>query len=129
MAISLLLVLALLVVLSDLRAYDEVAPLARVTDARSLLLEMPRPEAVYELHLGDSRFTEFVGPLPSAFLALPSGPPAYVFDESDHLVDWSCDTGDAPEFTRQWHTNAERRRLGEAESRRLIEETTDSRHY
>lgn len=34
--------------------------------------------------------------------AVPSGPPAYVFDSKGQLVDWSLDTGEDPEFFRKW---------------------------
>ena len=33
---------------------------------------------------------------------LPSGPSAYVFDDSDRLVDWSSDIGDNPQFVEHW---------------------------
>lgn len=97
-AISLAVILAPAEIRGVLNAPDGVTPSAGVTDMRSILAEMPRPESAYELPIGESPFTEFVGPLPSAPMALPSGPPAYVFDSSNHLVVWSCDSGDNPDF-------------------------------
>jgi len=39
-----------------------------------------------------------------AALALPSGPPAYVFNGQQILVDWSHDTGDDSRFVKKWVT-------------------------
>jgi len=43
-----------------------------------------------------------VGQTPNHILALPSGPPAYIFDESGRLVDWTGDLGDAQSFVSKW---------------------------
>ena len=42
-----------------------------------------------------------LGPLDS-WLAVPSGPAGYAFDETGRMVDWSFDTGDDPEFLKRW---------------------------
>ena len=34
----------------------------------------------------------------AALWTLPSGPPAYLFDESGRLVDFTCDVGDSTTF-------------------------------
>jgi len=36
------------------------------------------------------------------WLAVPSGPAAYVFDQSGRMVTWSFDTGDDDRFQRDW---------------------------
>lgn len=36
------------------------------------------------------------------WLALSSGPSAYVFDETGRLVDWTSDMGDDPVFANPW---------------------------
>jgi len=35
-------------------------------------------------------------------LALPSGPPAYIFDERGTFVEWCYDPGDTPSYRRRW---------------------------
>ena len=35
-------------------------------------------------------------------LALPSSPPAYIYDESGKFVDWCSDPGDQPSFRGRW---------------------------
>ena len=36
------------------------------------------------------------------WLAVPSGPAVYVFDENGQMVEWSWDTGDDPQFQKKW---------------------------
>ena len=36
------------------------------------------------------------------WLTLPSDPVANVFDESGTMIQWSCDSGDDPQFQTQW---------------------------
>ncbi len=49
---------------------------------------------------GHTYFIAF-GPM-DTWLAVPSGPAAYVFDESGDMVDWSSDIGDDASFQSQW---------------------------
>lgn len=47
--------------------------------------------------------THWIAHAPMDFwLALPSSAPAYVFDDSGALVDWSCDPGDDTSFQLKW---------------------------
>lgn len=91
------------------RTSDGITPPAQVTDLDSFLLHMPSPEQGYELSVGGVSFIELVGPMPP-MSSLPSGPPAYVFDGSEQLVDWTADEGDDPRFVSRWHV-ANRRAL------------------
>ncbi len=36
----------------------------------------------------------------------PSGPPAYLFDQSGHLVDYTCDVGDSPTFQNDYRVHS-----------------------
>ena len=36
-------------------------------------------------------------------LAVPSGAPAYVFDERGQSVEWCGDPGDSPRYRQRWH--------------------------
>ncbi|MCA9047877.1 MAG: hypothetical protein KDA89_04070 [Planctomycetaceae bacterium] len=42
------------------------------------------------------------GDATAAVWTLPSGPPAYLFDESGHLVDFTCDVGDSATFQNDY---------------------------
>jgi hypothetical protein len=46
--------------------------------------------------------TEHMIPLGPLGRRLASGPPAFVFDKSGKLVDWSTDSGDDAEFEKRW---------------------------
>jgi hypothetical protein len=39
----------------------------------------------------------------AALWTLPSGPPAYLFDESGRLVDFTCDVGDSATFQNEYN--------------------------
>ena len=47
------------------------------------------------------------------WLALPSGPAAYVFDETGKMINWSCDAGDDPNFEKNWPLPQERSSIEE----------------
>jgi len=51
--------------------------------------------AYYELSGISRRF-------PTLALALPSAPPAYIYDESGKFVEWCSDPGDQPDFRGRW---------------------------
>jgi hypothetical protein len=100
-------------------AAKDAAPAPGVENIGSYLAIMPAPERAFQLVTGSSEFIEFHGPLqPKA--ALPSGPPAYVFDETGSLVDWTSDLGDDPRFRERWHTGT-RRELDPQEFHELIQ--------
>ena len=62
------------------------------------------PRLVYEVHHDGATFYEFTGfsrgGLP--LLALPSSPPAYVYDQRGQFVTWCSDPGDQPSYRQAW---------------------------
>ena len=66
------------------------------------------PKSIYTVKQGEKYYYEFVGFLPPPKLlgALPSGPPAYVFDQQGHFVNWCSDIGDNDVFHQQWPLNS-----------------------
>lgn len=59
------------------------------------------PQFVYEVQHDGSTFYEIIGSAPS-LLALPSSPPAYIYDPQGRFVAWCSDPGDQPAFRRAW---------------------------
>jgi len=58
---------------------------------------------VQEITIGEKNYTVVIGKLPkTSLLVLPSGPPAYIFDERCILIEWCRDTGDNPHFMEKW---------------------------
>ena len=52
----------------------------------------------------DKTYTFVVGVYHKGFflLAFPSGPPIYIFDERDILIEWYYDSGDSMQFKEKW---------------------------
>ena len=61
---------------------------------------LPPAESYWIIKAGDEEALMTHGPV--ATLTVPSGPPAYVFDQSGRLLDWTLDMGDDPGFRRKW---------------------------
>jgi hypothetical protein len=61
------------------------------------------PRRIRMVERDGQSYYEFTGHLPSAWvIALPSDPPAYVFDEQGRFSDWCSDPGDVPSHRRTW---------------------------
>lgn len=77
-----------------------------VTHISEFISRFPSRIGVYRVDYAGQQHVLVLTRPPSAGLALPSGPPAYVFDSNGRLVTWSADTGDDPEFSRTWPTGS-----------------------
>lgn len=53
-------------------------------------------------------------------LSPPSGPPAYIFDETGALVDWCRDLGDNPSFARRWSNFSNAVPVSAEEAKKLL---------
>lgn len=66
------------------------------------------PHQITRLKLGSRIYYELSGvtlkqsSLSYPLLALPSAPPAYVYDEEGNFVDWFSDPGDQPAYREHW---------------------------
>lgn len=81
--------------------YRQVVPLGRAGTLREFLMWQPKARGFQDLRVGDRRYVFAYGQrhwLP----LMPSGPPAYVFDEAGRLVDWTADSGDSSDFMQRW---------------------------
>jgi hypothetical protein len=65
------------------------------------LARMPAPVAAYRCQRDEQPYIILIGPRAS-WPAAPSDSPAYVFDRHGHIVDWSIDRGDDPDFGQRW---------------------------
>lgn len=77
------------------------SPVGKFTSAPGYLASGRLPSRVTKLTTNGSTFLIAYSPMDYR-LAVPSGPAAYVFDESGHLVAWSGDSGDDGRFQRGW---------------------------
>jgi hypothetical protein len=62
------------------------------------------PQFIYKVQRGGSTFYEFTGFSRSAppLLAMPSSPPAYIYDQKGNFVGWCSDPGDQPAHRQTW---------------------------
>ena len=86
---------------SEMRWARTNSPQGKFTSAREYLAAGRLPSRVTKLATNGSAFYIAYSPVDSK-LAVPSGPAAYVFDESGRMVTWSRDTGDDTRFQRDW---------------------------
>jgi hypothetical protein len=74
-----------------------------ISTVRDLFNRFGEPRRIQMVERDGQVFYEFTGQWPSRWvMALPSDPPAYVFDEQGRYVDWCSDPGDAPSYRRIW---------------------------
>jgi hypothetical protein len=99
---------ALLVGLFGVWIYSEqkwvraVCPPESATNLMVFLEARPHPQQILKFTYGGKTHIEVIGKPVTFFLSLPSGPPAYIFNENGVLVDWSRDVGDNPSFGNRW---------------------------
>ncbi len=94
---------------------SRATPPRAVTDVESFLARMPAPTLAREFKQDGRTYYELLGPRGWG-LAVPSGPPAYVFDHRGRLVAWTADRGDAPaEYRQHWSHAAQGRPLSVAD--------------
>jgi len=84
------------------RTARKVRPPEGATNLVVFLKARPQPSMIRKFVLNGDMHVEVIGDPVRSPLSMPSGPPAYIFDETGTLVDWTPDRGDAPSFVRKW---------------------------
>ncbi len=79
---------------------DTIWPRAIGMTMAELEQQIGKPENLRPHTHNGSNYTIWSGPVKTIYL--PSGPPVYVFDSVDKLIDWSSDIGDDAHFREQW---------------------------
>lgn len=100
-AVACLIALLIFWTVSEVRWARINSPKGRFTNVAEYVAYGRGPSRVTKVTNGDGTFFIAYGPYDS-WLALPSGPAGYVFDESGNMVGWSGDTGDDSSFQKQW---------------------------
>jgi hypothetical protein len=86
---------------SEMRWARINSPAGKFSTASEYLAAGRLPSRVTTIVTNGSAFYIAYSPMDSR-LGLPSGPAAYVFDESGRMITWSRDTGDDGRFQRDW---------------------------
>jgi hypothetical protein len=87
------------IVAYDLWAMRRSVPPGSVTTIEAFFDWQPGTHRAVQRYVDGKEHLVIFGPLAGL---LPSGPPAYVFDESGRLIDWVQDSGDNSEFQNRW---------------------------
>ncbi len=69
---------------------------------------MPLAKGAWTMKKDGTNYFAAFGPI-RAPLALPSGPPVYVFDTNGMMIDWTLDNGESPRFQKEWASFTEKR--------------------
>lgn len=74
-----------------------------ISTVREFVDRFGNPRRIQMVQRNGQAYYEFTGQLPSSWsAAVPSAPPAYVFDEQGRFVAWCSDPGDIPSYRRTW---------------------------
>ncbi|MDC0937201.1 hypothetical protein OAS39_13030 [Pirellulales bacterium] len=77
-------------------------PNGKFTNVDDYLAQSRQPNRVTKVSRDGKSYFIAYGPLDGRWLAMPSGPAAYVFDESGRLVEWWGDIGDEDNYGKIW---------------------------
>ena len=98
--------------LSEIRWARINAPDGRFSNVREYIARGRPPSRVTKVEKEGKTFFIAYSPM-NTWLAVPSGPAAYVFDATGQMVEWSADTGDDPDFQKKWPLPQEKSSLEE----------------
>lgn len=82
------------------REIRQITPPGPNASFAAVLAHIPTPQRIGRLERDGAIYVLVIGQVPHLFL--PSGPPVYVFDRSERLIDWSSDIGDQTSFGERW---------------------------
>ena len=58
---------------------------------------------IQKIEIHGTTNTVVIGVMQNTLFSMRSGPPAYVFNEQNILIDWCGDIGDNPSFVKKWN--------------------------
>lgn len=90
------------------------------TDLITFLEARPEPSRIRKFVHNEKVHIEVLGKPVMSPLSVPSGPPAYVFDETGALVDWTGDRGDDSAFMRKWGSLSNATFISVDEAKRVV---------
>ncbi|MBX7259717.1 MAG: hypothetical protein K1Y02_25400 [Candidatus Hydrogenedentes bacterium] len=102
---------------SEVNYARRINPKGKFGTLQEYLARHPDTTRIYKTEKNGNQYIIAHGKV-DAPLALPSSPPAYVFDSSGKLIDWAKDPGDNSNFQDKWRSDKR-----EAITRKEIEKT------
>jgi hypothetical protein len=85
---------------SDAFVYESIRP--KEGELLEDILSRDGNERIRFVSIDDIEYIEVIGRIRSTPLTLPSGPPAYIFDDRGYLVTWTSDRQNDRMFRQQW---------------------------
>lgn len=108
---------------SEVRYAGKVRPPPSATNFQSFLQHGLEPRRFQRFDHGGIPYLRVFARMPSLLLALPSGPPVYVFNSKGDLIDWCGDSGDNGAFIRKWHGFAGATNVSIEQAREMLQST------
>ena len=105
---------------SEKKSAQAVRPPTGGTNLVAFLEARPQPNQIRSFVYNGKVHVEIIGKPSISPLSLPSGSPAYIFDETGALVDWSRDLGDNPSFLRKWGGFSNATPISAEEAKQLV---------
>jgi len=105
---------------SEKKGAQAVRPPAGGTNLVAFLEARPQPNQIRSFVHNEKVHVEVIGKPTISPLSVPSGSPAYIFDETGALVDWSRDLGDNPSFVRKWGGFSNATPISAEEAKQLV---------
>lgn len=105
---------------SEKKGASAVRPPEGATNLVAFLEARPQPRQIRKFIHDGKTYIEVIGKPVTSLLSLPSGPPAYIFNENGALVDWSRDVGDNPLFANKWGGFSNATSLSVEEAKQLV---------
>jgi hypothetical protein len=101
------------------RRADSVRPSAGATNLMAFLERHPQPNKIRKFIQNGKVHVEVLGKPIMSPLSVPSGPPAYIFDDTGALVDWAADRGENSRYVSKWGSLSNATFITIDEARRL----------
>ena len=105
---------------SQIKYAGEITPPERDIKFLAFLEVGPKIFEICKFPHDGKVYIKVVGKVEKPLLALPSGPPVYIFDESGILVDWCGDIGDCPSFAEKWSGFSNETPISAEETKQMV---------
>jgi len=119
-AVAVLVCLLAVWMYAEKKSAQAVRPPASGTNLVAFLETQPAVNSVRKFIQNGKLHVEVIGKPHVSALSLPSGSPAYIFDETGVFVDWCRDLGDNPSFVRKWGGFSNATTISPAEAKELV---------
>ncbi|MEZ0297690.1 MAG: hypothetical protein ACAI35_14670 [Candidatus Methylacidiphilales bacterium] len=121
-SIIILVVLPASCVFQEVRYTNAVSPakgIATLTD----FLDTKHPADIYKIETFVEDVKDYIvvtGVFNPPYLALPAGPPQYIFAKNGRLIEWCRDSGDAQPFLRKWSYFNKAQKISAEDARKWV---------